>query len=496
MRILTSFLIGFAISLSSIGIGQIAFHSFFSNNGYDYGQGVVQLEDSSYLVCGSSSSFTEGPSQAFLLHVDSLGNYLWSKHYGGEESDVARRVLYVPGYGYYLAGHSNSYGAQAYDAYLVHTDLNGNETWHKTFGGAGWERIYDAALTKDSGVLMVGQTFSTPNGDGNMYMVRTNKWGDTLWTKNFGGQGEDALMSLDRYTDSIYYVAGYSFVGDSLRTKGIVFKISESGEIFWMDTLGGNGNYGIHGIDVVEADNKINFVGWQQAQGAATKSSYFGRMFISGQPDFDYAEPVSSGEKIYDHVTQYGSNGKNYVGFRYYDNSSFQDGYDIAISRLMNGMWWDGYLQPINFPLEDGCEELIPTSDGGAIAVGFASGNGIGGANVFLLKIGPNEVFPTIAPNPFLNPLVDLSENEVMHTIVVFPNPGSSFFKLSALTSGKVNLKVTNSMGQVVFEGNVMTNKEVETAHWNEGMYFVEVNENQGSTNHIQYLKWVKNGHE
>jgi hypothetical protein len=217
-------------------------------------------------------------------------------------------------------------------------------------------------------------------------------------------------------------------------------------------------------------------------------------MFLSGQPDFDYAEPVSSGEKIYDHVTQYGSNGKNYIGLRYYDNSSFQDGYDIAISRFMNGLWWDGYLQTVNYPLEDGCEELIPTSDGGAIAVGFASGNGIGGANVFLLKIGPNEVFPTIAPNPFLNPLVDLSENEDLQTLVVFPNPGSSFFKLSALTSGKVYLKVTNSMGQVVFDGNVMSNEEVETAHWNEGLYFVEVNENQGSTNHIQYLKWVKNG--
>jgi hypothetical protein len=496
MRILTFFLVCLIVSVSSNGIGQIAFHKFYSNNGYDYGQGIVQLEDSSYLVCGSSSSFTEGPSQAFLLHVDSLGNYLWSKHYGGEESDVARRVLHVPGFGYYLAGHTNSYGAQGYDAYLVQTDLNGNETWHTTYGGSGWERIYDAALTKDSGVLMVGQSFSTSNGDGNMYIVRTNKLGDTLWTKNFGGLGEDALMSLDRYTDSLYYLAGYSFVGDSSRTKGIIIKLSENGEIHWMDTLGGNGNYGVHGIDVVEADNKINFVGWQQAQGTPTKSSYFGRMFISGQPDFDYAEPNASGEKIYDHVTQYGSNGKNYVGFRYYDNSSFQDGYDIAISRLINGLWWDGYLQTVNYPLEDGCEELIPTSDGGAIAVGFASGNGIGGANVFLLKIGPNEVFPTIAPNPFLNPLVQLTENEEIHTALVFPNPGNGSFKLVGITAGKADIKVTNSIGKVVFEGNVLSNEEVGTEQWNEGLYFLEVRENQGINDRIQYLKWIKKANE
>jgi len=425
MRILIVLISWLIIAFGSIGIGQISFHKFFSNNGYDYGHGVLQMEDSSYLVCGSSSSFTDGPSQAFLLHVDSLGNYLWSKHYGGEESDVARRVIYVPGYGYFLAGHTNSYGALAYDAYLVHTDLNGNENWHKTYGGNGWERIYDAALTKDSGVLMVGQ--------------------------------EDALMSLDKYTDSIYYVAGYSFVGDSSQTKGIIIKLSENGDIYWMDTLGANGNYGIHGIDAVEADNKINFVGWQQTQGTLTKSSYFGRMFLSGQFDFDYAEPNASGEKIYDHITQYGNNGKNYVGFRYYDNSSFQDGYDIAISRLLNGLWWDGYLQSVNYPLEDGCEELIPTSDGGAMAVGFASGNGIGGANVFLLKIGPNELF-----------------------------------KITGSTHGEMHLKIFNSLGQMVDEKTIFSGEEVDADNWKDGWYFIEVMEKVGNTDQFDHFKWYK----
>jgi hypothetical protein len=492
MRILIVLYSWLIIAFGSIGIGQISFHKFFSNNGYDYGHGVLQMEDSSYLVCGSSSSFTDGPSQAFLLHVDSLGNYLWSKHYGGEESDVARRVLYVPGYGYFLAGQTNSYGALAYDAYLVHTDLNGNENWHKTYGGNGWERIYDAALTKDSGVLMVGQTFSTSNGDGNMYMVRTNKLGDTLWTKNFGGIGEDALMSLDKYTDSIYYVAGYSFVGDSSQTKGIIIKLSENGDIYWMDTLGANGNYGIHGIDAVEADNKINFVGWQQTQGALTKSSYFGRMFLSGQFDFDYAEPNASGEKIYDHITQYGNNGKNYVGFRYYDNSSFQDGYDIAISRLLNGLWWDGYLQSVNYPLEDGCEELIPTSDGGAMAVGFASGNGIGGANVFLLKIGPNELFPTIAPNPYLNSLVNLPENEEEQKVSIYPNPGSQYFKITGSTHGEMHLKIFNSLGQVVDEKTIFSGEEVDADNWKDGWYFIEVMEKVGNTDQFDHFKWYK----
>ena len=64
--------------LLNIQAQSIAFYKSYGGNGYDYGQGVTQLPDSSYAVTGSSSSFFDGPSQAFLLRVDSLGNFLWS----------------------------------------------------------------------------------------------------------------------------------------------------------------------------------------------------------------------------------------------------------------------------------------------------------------------------------------------------------------------------------------------------------------------------------
>ena len=75
---------------------QNAFYKLYSNNGYDFGEGIAQLEDSSFIVTGTSSSFTDGPSQAFLLKVDSVGEYQWSLPYGGTEEDGARRVLYSP----------------------------------------------------------------------------------------------------------------------------------------------------------------------------------------------------------------------------------------------------------------------------------------------------------------------------------------------------------------------------------------------------------------
>ncbi len=63
-----------------VGFSQIKFFKIYTNNGYDYGEGVVELSDSTYLVTGSSSSFSDSPAQAFLLKLDQNGDYLWSRN--------------------------------------------------------------------------------------------------------------------------------------------------------------------------------------------------------------------------------------------------------------------------------------------------------------------------------------------------------------------------------------------------------------------------------
>ena len=70
--------------ISSLSIAQSSFYRLYSGAGYDKGEDVVQLQDSSYVIVGSSSSWGDNQA-AFMLHVDSLGNYLWSNNYGGPE---------------------------------------------------------------------------------------------------------------------------------------------------------------------------------------------------------------------------------------------------------------------------------------------------------------------------------------------------------------------------------------------------------------------------
>lgn len=461
--------------VSALADGQIAFRKLYSNNGYDYGQGIVQLPDSSYVICGSSSSFGDGPSQAFLLKIDSLGNYLWSNHYGGSESEWARRVLYKDGDCFFGCGYTNSFGNGGYDIFLFKTDLNGQLLWQKIIGGFNWEKVNDAILTPDNGVLMVGESNSTTNGDNDIYVVKTNYDGDTLWTKRMGGLGEDRAYAVELLNDSTFFVAGEIYVSDSLLTKGFISRMKFDGSIEWIDTIGINGNYGIRGIDLNVASNKVSYVGWQQQIGDTLKNSLFGKVTYNGIFDFEQVEIPSSGEKIIELLTNYGNLGKNYMCFSYFDASSFNDSYDVGVSKVGEGLYWDGLITSINYPLEDAPGEIIPTNDGAAIYVGYTSGLGSGGGNVYVMKIGPNDVFPPIEFDPVPFSLVTVTENHFEGGISVYPNPFDEVLIFNASQSNETKYAILDITGKQIHSGNFTGTANISTSLWNSGVYIVKL---------------------
>lgn len=468
------------------GESQIAFYKIFTNNGYDYGQGVTQLADSSYLICGSSSSFDDGPSQAFLLKIDSLGNYKWSLDYGGSEEESARRVLYKEGFGCFLAGFTNSYGNGAYDAYLVKTNENGIFEWDKTYGGENWERIHDAVLTRDTGVIMVGQSNSTANSYNDIYIVRTNSEGDTLWTKTFGGSGDDQATSIIKYTDSTFFIGGSIYVDDSLQTKGFILSISEDGEIFWIDTLGSNGNYEIRDIDLF--NDKVDFVGWRKQDASSHETPFSGRIFTSGVYISEATEypPLP---KIFDQIMNIGPNVNNYIAYRYMDTDPLFD-MNVSISRFTHDLYWEGIYVVLNNEQEEEITHLIPTSDGGAIGVGYNRQYGVGGANVVVIKIGPNDQFPVTTGVPVTNNLVAVEEVfSIENSVTIYPNPFANYIEISSdeIISSLIIYDLT---GKIIIQERNLSTTKIETEKLFAGSYLLEIRDQNGNV--VRLSKLIK----
>jgi hypothetical protein len=472
MRILKFITFGIVLIVQNSVLSQVNFYKRYSGNGYDYGYGIVQTIDTGYLITGASSSFTQAAADVFLLKTDSLGTFQWSGHYGGNESDVGVRVKTIEGNGHFIAGYSNSFGTGDYDFMLLKTDLTGNLVWQKNYGTPGWERLYDASLTADSGMMMVGETTSGTQNSSDIFIVRTNFQGDTVWTKKIGGIGQDAGKTIRALNDSVFIVGGKYYLQDSLKTKGFVLKIHKNGSVFWVKTVGDNGIYEVSDLDIDPV--RINFVGFRMNSPSENEMPFYGRMDFEGVLDYAYHESPSN-RRVFDYITSYGTEGKKYIAYRYVDDPSSSFGFDVSVARLQNGLWWDNSFVNVLNPSDDAAGQIIATSDGGVVVVGNSTVYGAGGANVFVLKVGPNASYPVIPPDQETEQLVELGELTSIPGFEIYPNPASNVLRIVSDNVLMDSVRIVDLYGKTVLVSSLNESDILQLSTLESGTYFIEI---------------------
>ena len=80
-----------------------------------------------------------------------------------------------------LPGNYNNY------AFLLKTNSYGVQQWSQTYGGTtNLTTGNNIALTKDGGYIIAGFTQGLYSAAKQIYVAKTNKNGDTLWTRTYG----------------------------------------------------------------------------------------------------------------------------------------------------------------------------------------------------------------------------------------------------------------------------------------------------------------------
>ncbi|HKR06336.1 MAG TPA: T9SS type A sorting domain-containing protein [Bacteroidia bacterium] len=196
------------------------------------------------------------PILAFLLiaSIDSSAQITFQKIYGGAVYDIGYSVQQTTDGGYVIVGTTNSFGAGNYDIYLLKTDAYGNLQWSKTFGGAGYDGSavlsdpYSVQQTNDGGYVITGHTDSFGAGGIDVYLLRTDANGNLLWSKTFGGTLNDYGAEVRQTTDGGYVIAG--------RTRSFgngwyayLVKTDAIGNLTWTKAFGGTFG-GFMGFDV------------------------------------------------------------------------------------------------------------------------------------------------------------------------------------------------------------------------------------------------------
>jgi hypothetical protein len=130
---------------------------------------------------------------------------------GGTGDDFGYSVQPTFDGGYIIAGATSSYGAAGKDVYLVKTNSAGDTVWTRRYGGPGDDEANSVRQTSDGGYIIAGYTESygvigTDGGD--VWLIKTDGAGDTDWTRTFGGPEYDCGWSVQQTSDDGYIIAG------------------------------------------------------------------------------------------------------------------------------------------------------------------------------------------------------------------------------------------------------------------------------------------------
>lgn len=459
--------------LAFSGRAQISFFKAYSDQGYEVGEGIVQLIDSSYLLTGSTSSVTAN-AQAFISQVDSTGKRLWTKTYGGSESERGRRIFHVENDGIYVAGQSNT-GTSFHDVYFFKTDLSGNLLYERRYGSPAYDNILDGVMLSDTSFFLVGETYNTANEQANLYLLRINKLGDTLWTRNIGSEGRDVARAVSMLNDTIVYVAGEYYVADSLQSKAMLMRLHVNGTVEWMKTFGVQGEYAFNDVDVEEVF--IRAVGSHEYDAeTGYRHQYAFQCDHNGVVYVQYDE-MYDGDFSFEHLLQYGPDPNDFYLCTKASSSTqidtYEEGSDLIVHRFAgNGMY---YVGPSFFPSNTGDDvvnEGIPTSDGGAILIGWNERPVNGGSNLILIKIGPNEDFSFSHTIPEVESLVSIEENETEAGFGVYPNPvQDELFVESPVKS--ILVEVYDQLGHLLLREK-LTGGKVNVSKLAPGVYLLQ----------------------
>jgi hypothetical protein len=260
------------IGVSSQAFSQKTWEKTYGGSNTDELSNIQCTPDGGYIFGGNTLSYNgdiksggKGFYDVWVVKIDSMGAIEWEKTYGGKSSDFLSNILLTSDGGYIFGGNTQSSDGDIksgkkglQNMWVVKIDSMGKIQWEKTYGGT-YRGTYNECLSNiehatDGSYIFGGFTQSSggeiksgyKGGLSDIWVVKIDSLGNTLWEKNYGGSGDDELSSIQLTSDGGYILGGEtnSFDGDiKSGKKGVnslcVLKIDSLGVIEWEKTYGG-----------------------------------------------------------------------------------------------------------------------------------------------------------------------------------------------------------------------------------------------------------------
>jgi hypothetical protein len=462
----------------------------FGGNNNDNAEEIVATNDGGYIVIGSTSSNSWGNTDAYLLKVDSLCNYEWSKALGGSNNDWGYSIKQTFDKGFIIALTTNSFGNGGYDACLMKRDSLGDYEWTKTYGGIDWDFAYSVVQTHDSGYVFCGETYNNTNGYSDVYIVKTNNIGDTLWTKTIGGSLVDKGNAIIETSDSNIVVAGITnTIADS--TQMYVLKLSLSGALLWDS---------IYGDTLVEKAYQIieNSNGDFVIAGSTTSKS------LGGDKDYLIKGVGINGNPLWEFFIVNGASptpddDEAFAIHELQDTKLLISGYsktggsskNIIFYKLNINGGWAGSSTVIGNNEDDFIKSIAIGKNGNILGAGSTNSFGSGMEDMFIVRLDTIYGGQDTTTTSYFDVIpLNILDKNLLKELNIYPNPAINNLIITSDFKFQIEeINIYDLTGRLVYARKGNKNL-VDISNLTKGVYFIQVKCNSQNCFKTKFIKY------
>ena len=404
---------------------------------YDYnhqqnvGTDVVQTYDGGYIILGGAG----GTGSIYLLKTDYLGIKQWDKVISDSSTFIgASSIIQTPDSGFAMTGK------RGLDVFILKTNKFGNTQWVNFYNRPGGDaRSNIIRMTNDQGLVIGASIFFLSQSTSKSYVVKVNNKGGFEWDKLYGDSSFTSSTFILPATNECIYLSNTTKRNASSPFVGVSYKIDKWGEILWKS------QFGIlkSGIPVLDLDDTATY--W-----AGTYESSSDQKFLITRTN---SKGNTLWQNSYDSLFSIGSichNSKLDIVF--------------AGSKLRNGLQWDFAIAKIDIDgnfiygkvidtpqgSEDYCYSIKYTNDDGYILVGTTDFASSGFKDENILAVKTDSGFYSSSIVNVINNQIRLPKKFKLHQN--YPNPFNPVTQLEfgIPKLGFVSLKVYDILGKEV----------------------------------------------
>ncbi|MBI5540150.1 MAG: T9SS type A sorting domain-containing protein [Bacteroidia bacterium] len=435
-------------------------YNYISLNANSIAFSVQQTADSGYVIAGKVSITNGNPwnQEVLIIKVNKYGDTLWTKTSGGSLADIAYDIERTSDGGYIVAGIKdcivNTINFSIIgNMWILKLNQNGDTLWTRTYGGPYNDYANSIKQTADGGYIVAGTKNNTGiNSHGDIWVLKLNQNGDTIWTKTFHFSNYlSEANTIFETNQGNYFLVGSSAIGSSSIAKILVLKLQNNGDSIWCKKLNG-----YIGNDVIQIeDSNLIVAGRGNPGGLIYKLNASGDIIWTRNcpPDQGYYFQINS-------LTTDTSGNIIAMG----EKSNTYDQIDLWLHKLStNGdsLWTKFY----DFSMKDQGMNIKNTNDGGLIVAGRSDDY------AWLFKLDENGNLTT-------NNILDNNNFNVWNYPNPFSNSTTIYYQIPSCNNKMVEITILNSMGNIIKTINSNSNENYVLFDSNDlpsGIYFYKI---------------------